>query len=339
MRLRAVGVVLALLLPASAGAQRAPGITDVYGYRASDSISAGAECAHLPIVLDAGAFDLLLTDGDDGVAELTLESAFPLYGINRQSLQVSANGYLAATNLDAPEALDDGADFSADCPLPAVPDNASAGLTRIYALHADLELDAQSQLRSQYFASCPRASAAAQDGACSVVEWRGVRRLGSGPSGSRATLQAVLYHADGEIALQYLALPLGMLPAATVGVQDVALTSGVAWSCGAALPAAGQSVCLFDESVAGISYQVEVTAEPLAGGSVSGGGTYAAGAEVSVGAQANAGYRFIDWREGGVPQSTDSTYVFTASSDRSLMAMFVLREDAIFADGFESASR
>lgn len=66
------------------------------------------------------------------------------------------------------------------------------------------------------------------------------------------------------------------------------------------------------QAPAPITYTVSVSADPAAGGTVSGGGTYQSGASVTVAATANAGYTFKHWTENGSEVSTSATYIFTA---------------------------
>ena len=68
------------------------------------------------------------------------------------------------------------------------------------------------------------------------------------------------------------------------------------------------------------SWTVAVTAE--AGGTVSGGGTFENGSTVTVTATPNSGYRFVRWTEGGAEVSTEESYSFTLTADRSLTAEF-----------------
>ena len=57
-------------------------------------------------------------------------------------------------------------------------------------------------------------------------------------------------------------------------------------------------------------------------GEVTGSGTYKYGTTVTLTATASEGYRFVDWVEGDQTVSTDATYIFTASGDRTLTARF-----------------
>ena len=70
------------------------------------------------------------------------------------------------------------------------------------------------------------------------------------------------------------------------------------------------------------SYNVTVTANPAAGGTVSGGGTFNYGQSCTVHATANTGYNFINWTENGSPVSTDADYTFTVQGNRNLVAVF-----------------
>lgn len=65
-----------------------------------------------------------------------------------------------------------------------------------------------------------------------------------------------------------------------------------------------------------------VTADPTEGGTVTGGGTYESGASVTVTATPNAGYNFVSWTENGQQISTEASYTFTVSADRTLTAVF-----------------
>ncbi|MEO6784591.1 MAG: FG-GAP-like repeat-containing protein, partial [Chthoniobacteraceae bacterium] len=71
-------------------------------------------------------------------------------------------------------------------------------------------------------------------------------------------------------------------------------------------------------------YQINTSALPVAGGSASGGGNYlVGGTSLTVTATPNAGYRFVNWTEGGNPVSASANYTFTLSADRTLVANFI----------------
>lgn len=69
-------------------------------------------------------------------------------------------------------------------------------------------------------------------------------------------------------------------------------------------------------------YNIAVSASPSEGGTVSGGGEVEENTSVTVTATANSGYAFEKWTENGEQVSTDASYTFTATSDRTLVAVF-----------------
>lgn len=88
------------------------------------------------------------------------------------------------------------------------------------------------------------------------------------------------------------------------------------------------------------SYTVALAADPAAGGTVSGGGSFIHGASVTVVATANDGYTFTGWSENGATVSSDSSYTFAATADRNLVANFSLNQYtiAISADPAEGGT-
>lgn len=70
------------------------------------------------------------------------------------------------------------------------------------------------------------------------------------------------------------------------------------------------------------NYTVAGSSSPVAGGSVSGGGTFGYGSSVTLTATPNTGYTFSNWTQGGVAQSTSPSYNFTLTGNRTLVANF-----------------
>ena len=70
------------------------------------------------------------------------------------------------------------------------------------------------------------------------------------------------------------------------------------------------------------TYTVSLSAQPAAGGTVSGGGTFNEGTSVTAHASPAKGYTFVNWTEGGKAVSTSASYLFTVSKDRTLVANF-----------------
>ena len=71
------------------------------------------------------------------------------------------------------------------------------------------------------------------------------------------------------------------------------------------------------------SYTITATANPTAGGSVSGAGTYTSGSTCTLRATPSSGYAFTNWTSGSTVVSTNATYSFTVNSNRTLKANFV----------------
>ncbi|WP_367357761.1 InlB B-repeat-containing protein, partial [Mesotoga sp.] len=78
-------------------------------------------------------------------------------------------------------------------------------------------------------------------------------------------------------------------------------------------------------------YTIAASANPPAGGSVSGGGNYTHGDTVDLVATPNEGYELMNWTENGVQVSANATYSFTATANRTLVANFRLKTYTITA--------
>jgi uncharacterized repeat protein (TIGR02543 family) len=76
-------------------------------------------------------------------------------------------------------------------------------------------------------------------------------------------------------------------------------------------------------------YTIAVSANPAAGGVVSGDGMVSHGDSVTVTALSSAGYSFVNWIEDGAEASTSASYTFSAERDRTLIAIFSLNKYAI----------
>jgi ribosomal protein S8E len=71
------------------------------------------------------------------------------------------------------------------------------------------------------------------------------------------------------------------------------------------------------------SLTISVSTAQTNGGTVSGSGNFASGQTATVIATPNAGWRFVNWTEGGVIVSTNASFSFTVSGARTLVANFV----------------
>ena len=70
------------------------------------------------------------------------------------------------------------------------------------------------------------------------------------------------------------------------------------------------------------TYNINVSANPSDGGIVTGGGTYPEGESCTVSATANEGFAFVNWTEGSNVVSSDASYTFTVTGNRTLVANF-----------------
>ena len=71
-----------------------------------------------------------------------------------------------------------------------------------------------------------------------------------------------------------------------------------------------------------VNYTIAVSANPTNGGTVTGGGTYQQGQSCTVNATPATGYTFVRWTENGTQVSTNASYSFTVTSNRTLVAQF-----------------
>ena len=93
----------------------------------------------------------------------------------------------------------------------------------------------------------------------------------------------------------------------------------------------GQYVANFELN----TYEINISANPEDSGAVSGAGIYAHGTIATLNATANEGFDFINWTENGEEVSVDSTYSFTVTGARTLVANFnedTSGESIVFAD-------
>lgn len=79
-------------------------------------------------------------------------------------------------------------------------------------------------------------------------------------------------------------------------------------------------------------YTITVSASPTAGGTVAGGGKYRSGKTCTLTATANAGYVFDGWYEGSTKLSSNTSYSFTVSSNRTIIGKFTVSGFIIVGD-------
>lgn len=79
------------------------------------------------------------------------------------------------------------------------------------------------------------------------------------------------------------------------------------------------------------TYNINVSPNPNIGGTVTGGGNYNGGQHCTVTATANTGYTFVNWSENGEVVTTNASYTFIVTGNRTLVANFTLNSYTITA--------
>ncbi len=79
------------------------------------------------------------------------------------------------------------------------------------------------------------------------------------------------------------------------------------------------------------NYEVTAAVDPVAGGVVTGAGSYDHGTTATLVATASTGYAFVHWTEDGEEVSTEPVYTFTVMESRNLVACFSLNSYEIVA--------
>ncbi len=77
------------------------------------------------------------------------------------------------------------------------------------------------------------------------------------------------------------------------------------------------------------TYNINVSPNPNIGGTVTGGGNYNGGQQCTVTATANTGYSFVNWTENGEVVTTNASYTFIVTGNRTLVANFTLNSYTI----------
>ena len=93
-------------------------------------------------------------------------------------------------------------------------------------------------------------------------------------------------------------------------------------------PTSGQAkdFCLDNLTVqlaGGPACTITANSSPGGGGRILGGGGYSAGLTATLSAEANLGFTFVNWTEGGTVVSSSPSFSFVAGADRTLVANFI----------------
>ncbi len=70
------------------------------------------------------------------------------------------------------------------------------------------------------------------------------------------------------------------------------------------------------------TYCILLSSNPINGGTTSGGGNFIVGTTVTVGATENTGFTFLNWTENGIVVSSNASFTFILTSNRTLVANF-----------------
>lgn len=83
-----------------------------------------------------------------------------------------------------------------------------------------------------------------------------------------------------------------------------------------------------------IKYTVTLLVDPAGGGMVSGGKTVVAGTSITVTAAPSDGYTFSGWNDGEAVVSADIAYTFIVTGNRTLTAMFAVKNVSRLPEGY-----
>ena len=91
---------------------------------------------------------------------------------------------------------------------------------------------------------------------------------------------------------------------------------------------------IFDPEPAVPVYTITAAIDPEGSGTVTEAGQYQEGETVTLTATPSEGYKFTGWQEGGQTVSTNTTYSFTATADRALVAFFEEKAPSRLPSGY-----
>ena len=107
--------------------------------------------------------------------------------------------------------------------------------------------------------------------------------------------------------------------------ESVQVSTSATYGFTATMATMGDYVAHF----APIPYTITATANPTAGGTVSGGGAHDYGTNVTLTATPASGYHFVNWTKDGTVVSTNASYSFVVSGAATYVANFELNSYAI----------
>ena len=112
---------------------------------------------------------------------------------------------------------------------------------------------------------------------------------------------------------------------ATITVTATANSSASTRMATVTVSGTGVSTQTVTVTQAGIpTYTIGLTVSPVSSGTTTGAGIYNEGTSVTITSTPASGYQFVNWTEGGTSVSTNASYTFTISANRTLVANFSL---------------
>jgi len=81
------------------------------------------------------------------------------------------------------------------------------------------------------------------------------------------------------------------------------------------------------------NFSINLSSNPVAGGSTLGGGSFVENSVKTVTATPNTGYTFVNWTENGVIVSTNTSFNFTLTANKTLVAHFLINSYSLTASG------
>ncbi len=112
---------------------------------------------------------------------------------------------------------------------------------------------------------------------------------------------------------------------ATITVTATANSSASTRTATVTVSGTGVSTQTVTVTQAGIpTYTIGLTVSPVSSGTTTGAGIYNEGTSVTITSTPASGYQFVNWTEGGTSVSTNASYTFTISANRTLVANFSL---------------
>ena len=219
-------------------------------------------------------------------------------------------------------AMSNGTTISTDGLLTVGADETAATLT-VRATASDDTTSGTASVTVQIATTPPTITGVTVTPASASLQTGGIQQFNATVSGTGDYDQTVTWTVEGAASTGTTISTTGLL---TVAADETAVTLTVIATSSGDNTKSGRASVTVEPEPEPITHSIQLSAEPSEGGSVSGGGEVAGGTAVTVTATANEGYTFTGWQENGSTVSTAASYTFTATADRSLVALFEKEE-------------